>query len=284
MLKKVIRIIYLSISKNIVRYLLTTKAKKLKTSSLPHSDALYKSIMGVLEKRNKKISRAFNKIEKERLELSNNNSVLVDSTLDKPGIYDEGLTISEANKASKPMLACEFLGYLAFNTSPKTILELGTNTGISSSYLSVLLYNTSGFNLTTLDSSAHRQRIARTVHENLGIKNLHYITGLFSETLQQTLDSNTKWDLVFIDGHHQHQPTLDYFDMIYPYCNKNAIILFDDIRWSLGMLKAWEILKTDTRFLYCVDMYSVGIAILGNDKNMAPMTFYIFRNKITKLF
>jgi predicted O-methyltransferase YrrM len=56
--------------------------------------------------------------------------------------------------------------------------------------------------------------------------------------------------MVFIDGHHQYQPTLDYFEMIYPKCNKNEIIIFDDILWSTGMRRAWEELKQDRSFFF----------------------------------
>jgi predicted O-methyltransferase YrrM len=284
MLKKIIGTSLLFIIKKRDKYLLKKFANRLKNTDFPHKDAIHQSVIGVLEKKNKTTKKAFINIEKERLQMSKNSTILVDNSFDLSGLYDEGLTISDANNASKPKLACEFLGFLAFYTSPKSILELGTNVGISSSYMSILNNNNMNFNITTLDASPYRQRVAKTIHKNLGIKNINYVTGLFSDTLKEVLDTNKKWDFVFIDGHHQYKPTLDYFDIVYPYCNKNAIIVFDDITWSIGMRKAWENLKKDTRFLYCVDLHKVGIAILGDNVNKAPKTFNMFQEETIKLF
>jgi predicted O-methyltransferase YrrM len=77
----------------------------------------------------------------------------------------KNLTIRAANGASKPKLASEFLGLLALNSSPQTLLELGTHMGISSAHLSIVLDNeNSKFKITTFDDSPYRQRIAKTIH------------------------------------------------------------------------------------------------------------------------
>ena len=41
-------------------------------------------------------------------------------------------------------------------------------------------------------------------------------------------------DLACIDGHHQYQPPLDYFEALWRYSRQTAIFVFDDIRWSEG--------------------------------------------------
>ena len=48
-------------------------------------------------------------------------------------------------------------------------------------------------------------------------------------------------------GHHQYQPALDYFDALWRYSGQTAIFVFDDIRWSEGMLRAWAQLRADPR-------------------------------------
>lgn len=260
------------------RFLLRTFVNQLTTIDLPHVSAIHNTITSVLHKDHKEASIAYKTIELQRSLLNKNHKPLVDGSFDVSGLYDQGLTISEVNKASKTKFDCEILGFLAYYTAPKTILELGTNTGISSAYLSILLDHNPSFNLTTLDASPYRQRVAKGIHENLGIKNIHYVTGLFNDTLKPVLQDNKTYDFVFIDGHHQYQPTLDYFDVIYPYCNKNAVIVFDDISWSSGMKKAWEDLKKDTRFLYCVDLHKIGVCILGENDATPPQTFSMRKN------
>ena len=61
------------------------------------------------------------------------------------------------------------------------------------------------------------------------------ITGRFQDVLDDTLADLREVDYVFIDGHHDEKATLDYFNRIYPFLSKNAIVLFDDISWSEGM-------------------------------------------------
>lgn len=60
-------------------------------------------------------------------------------------------------------------------------------------------------------------------------------------------------------GHHQYQPALDYFDALWRYSGQTAIFVFDDIRWSEGMLRAWAQLRADPRLDITVDLGSIGL-------------------------
>ena len=42
-------------------------------------------------------------------------------------------------------------------------------------------------------------------------------------------------DLVFIDGNHQENPTISYFEKCLNYAHNDTIFIFDDIYWSIGM-------------------------------------------------
>ena len=46
-----------------------------------------------------------------------------------------------------------------------------------------------------------------------------------------------------IDGHHDEQATIAYFEKFIPYLSKNSIIVFDDISWSDGMRRAWNTIE-----------------------------------------
>lgn len=65
-----------------------------------------------------------------------------------------------------------------------------------------------------------------------------------------------------------YQPTLDYFETILPFAADNAVFVFDDIRWSEGMKKAWAELQQDKRFAIVLDLCSVGIAIVDSGLNL----------------
>jgi predicted O-methyltransferase YrrM len=143
---------------------------------------------------------------------------------------------------------------------PLHVIELGTNVGISSAYIAAALKaNGQNGRMTTLDASPYRQHLAREIHRNLGIDNISYVRGLFTDTLTSTLADIGSIDFAFIDGHHQYQPTLDYFETILPYSTPDSVFVFDDIRWSDGMKKAWSQIQSDDRLGLIVDLSSVGI-------------------------
>jgi hypothetical protein len=52
---------------------------------------------------------------------------------------------------------------------------------------------------------------------------------------------------------------LDYFEAILPFASVDCVFVFDDIRWSDGMKRAWSELQEDDRFGLVVDVGSVGV-------------------------
>ena len=46
-------------------------------------------------------------------------------------------------------------------------------------------------------------------------------------------------DFIFIDGHHDEQATIGYFEQVRPWLADRNAIVFDDIDWSDGMRAAW---------------------------------------------
>ena len=202
-------------------------------------------------------------IEQQRNLMLRRTEPLVDGTLGEAGLYDQNVTIEKACKVSKPPLAALFLYLLIRGTKPQDVIELGTNVGISSAYIGAALKanNTNG-HVTTLDASAYRQKLAQQIHTTMNIDTVSYVCGLFTDTLESTLKQMPTVDLAFIDGHHQYQPTLDYFEQILQYANPQTLFVFDDIRWSDGMTQAWDELMADERFGLVVDLDSVGLCML----------------------
>ena len=122
-----------------------------------------------------------------------------------------------------------------------------------------------GGRLTTLEGSPARARIARSVFEAVGLDNVMCKIGLFTDTLRETLEEMGSVDYAFIDGHHLKQPTLDYFDEIYPHLAEGALVIFDDIRYSRGMREAWSLLKRDIRIKVAVDLGRMGVCTISKE-------------------
>lgn len=202
-------------------------------------------------------------IEAERQRLLARRAPLVDGSLGEGGLYDAGQSVRDACLVSKPAEQATLLMLLTRCLRPARVLELGTNVGISSAYIAAGLRLGGGTGkLWTLDASRYRQGIAREMHQRAHLGDLvSYVPGLFADTLRPTLRAIGAVDLVFIDGHHQYQPTLDYFAAILPFATQDTMFVFDDIRWSDGMLKAWKEIREDEQLGLVVDVQSMGICV-----------------------
>jgi len=70
-------------------------------------------------------------------------------------------------------------------------------------------------------------------------------------------------DAVFIDGHHDGAATLRYFETILPVLAPGAVVVFDDIGWSMEMHEAWKILQAHRSVCCSIDMFDMGLCCIG---------------------
>lgn len=121
--------------------------------------------------------------------------------------------------------------------NPKTILELGTCCGFSSSYMSFFAPEAK---IWTLEGSPNVAQIAKENHQYFNLKNIEVLISRFDRILPQLLEEIKLIDFVFIDGHHNKDATIAYFKQILPFMQRGGVMLFDDITWSEGMKEAWR--------------------------------------------
>ena len=121
--------------------------------------------------------------------------------------------------------------------NPKTILELGTCCGFSSSYMSFFAPNSKIY---TIEGSPNIAEIAKENHRFFGLSNVSVFVGRFDIVLPKLLEEISPIDFAFVDGHHDREATLSYFKQILPFMAKGGVMLFDDITWSEGMKEAWR--------------------------------------------
>jgi len=213
-------------------------------------------------------------IEQERKRLLSQTKLLVDGSSGSGGLYDKKVTIKQACEVSKQFKDALMLYLLTRVAEPRNVIELGTNVGISSSFIGMALkMNNQKGRLITLESSPYRLNLAKEVHRNVGLYNITYVEGLFADTLSSALRRLGSVDLAFVDGHHQYRPTLDYFEKILEYAAPDAMFVFDDIRWSSGMKKAWSKLRDDKRLGLIVDLYSIGICVKSQKRSSRRFIF-----------
>ena len=179
---------------------------------------------------------------------------------------NEKKTIASLAKKSLSLpYQCRVMSRICEHYKPANILELGTSLGISSSYLAV---GNETAKIWSLDGDPNCIRVANQVFKKLGLQNIHTVLGPFYETLEPTLKSISKVDLVFMDGHHDKDATLSYYAQIRPYCHDKTIMIIDDIYWSKGMQDAWRELITANDVIVSLDLFFCGVLFFRTDVDL----------------
>jgi predicted O-methyltransferase YrrM len=161
-----------------------------------------------------------------------------------------------AKNALKPARLAQLLYRLAADLQPDTIIELGTCLGITSIYLQKAAPNAKVY---TLEGCPETAAIAKEDFEKAGLNNIELITGNFNDTLPGVINKLDKLDFVFVDGNHQKDATLKYFEWCLPKVHEKTMLIFDDIYWSEGMKEAWAQIKAHPQVTATVDLFWIGL-------------------------
>lgn len=194
-----------------------------------------------------------------------NSAEVIDTALQNGRGVSKPMTLGEvASRRSKKGPWALVLLALARELQPQRVLELGTCLGISGAYLAAGADLNGMGTLTTLEGArALATRAQRHLNE-LGLRHVEVIPGLFRSTLDGVLDRVAPIDLAFIDGHHDEAATQEYFGQLLPHLADRAVVVFDDIAWSEGMMRAWEVLRCHHAVRVAVDLDRIGICVTGS--------------------
>ncbi len=173
-----------------------------------------------------------------------------------------------ASTSLKPARQAQLLFRLARHFEPSTVLELGTSFGITTLYMARGAENAT---VTTIEGCPQTHRIARHHFEELRQRNIHAVLGSFRSRLPEVLKQTDALDMVFIDGHHAKEPTLEYFEQCLSKAHNNSVFILDDIHWSRGMEAAWEEVKAHPRVTVTIDLYDLGLVFFRTEQ--APQHF-----------
>ncbi|MDT0644401.1 class I SAM-dependent methyltransferase [Zunongwangia sp. F363] len=181
----------------------------------------------------------------------------------------------------------------------KNALELGTSLGIATSALAA----NQKTSVTTIEGCPETAKTARQRFEKFGFNNISLETGKFEEVFKkwrvesgegpgeiekrienrdkrretrdkrqetgnrkQETGKTTTYDLVFFDGNHQKQPTLDYFRQTLPFAHNDSVFIFDDIHWSSQMEAAWEEIKKHPAVTVSIDTFYWGLIFFRREQ------------------
>ena len=161
-----------------------------------------------------------------------------------------------ASHSLKSRKYAQLLFRIAQYYKAKTIVEMGTSLGITSMYLA------STKNLPevyTLEGASAIAAIAANEFREARLGNIHLRTGSFDKTLPGLLAEIESTDLLFIDGNHRKDATLEYFETFLAKKQVESIFIMDDIHWSAGMEEAWNIIKEHPAVTLTIDLFFIGL-------------------------
>lgn len=228
-----------------------------------HSPFVFNFIINVLN--NKTKYPAYKEVENLRQRLLNAPTVIAvedfgaGSAVDKT---NQRSIASIAKNAAKPARYAQLLHRMVKHYQPKTILELGTSLGLTTSYLSLAKPDA---RLITMEGAAAIAEVARQNFKALKLNNVSVKEGNFDLTLSSVISGLSSIDFVFIDGNHRREPTEKYFNQLLPIINNDSILIFDDVHWSRDMEQAWKTIQQHPSVRCTIDLFFIGIVVFRQE-------------------
>lgn len=183
---------------------------------------------------------------------------------------NERIVAKMAKNAGSTKSRAKLLYRLIKYLEPKNILELGTSMGIATYSMHLANKNNS---ITSIEGCPNISRFTNENLKNNDVNNVNIKTGDFKDVLQD-LNQNS-YDLIYFDGNHQKQATIDYFEIMLPTAHNDTVFIFDDIYWSKGMTEAWETIKNHPQVTVSIDTFFWGFVFFRKEQPKEHFTIRI---------
>lgn len=168
---------------------------------------------------------------------------------------------SIAKTSSSSLKNSKLLFRLVNYFKPNSVLELGTNLGISTHAMALGNQNAA---INTIEGCGEILKVAKKLFSAKKISNVLPLLGNFEVKIQEL--PQKKYDLIFFDGHHSKDATLNYFERLLPTAHNNSVFIFDDIYWSKDMTEAWESIKCHPQVTATVDTFNWGMVFFRKEQ------------------
>jgi predicted O-methyltransferase YrrM len=150
----------------------------------------------------------------------------------------------------------DLLYQIARYYKPKNILEFGTSIGIGTCNLS---FGNPEATIVTVEACENTRLEALKNFQALQCENIESVLATFDQFLEE--ERNEKYDLVFIDGHHDGIALLNYMNKLESRTHNDTLFILDDIRWSESMFAAWNNIRESEDFSVTMDLFRMGIVL-----------------------
>ena len=153
----------------------------------------------------------------------------------------------------------------------QSILEIGTSLGLTTSALAL---GNPKAKIITLEGCPETASIAKIQLQKFNHNTINFVVSEFTEYLKNYQLSIINYQLIYFDGNHQKQATLDYFELLLPTITNETVWIFDDIHWSAEMEDTWEIIKTHSKVTVTIDTFQWGLVFFRKEQ---PKEHFVIR-------
>jgi predicted O-methyltransferase YrrM len=156
---------------------------------------------------------------------------------------------------------------------PTTILEIGTSLGLATSALAL---GNPKAKITTLEGCPNTLATVNGNFQNSKFQipnsNVEFVNTEFYSYLKNFQLPTSNFQLIYFDGNHTQEATLDYFDLLLPTITNDTVWIFDDIHWSVDMEAAWEAIKNHPKVTVTIDTFQWGLVFFRTEQEKEHFT------------
>ena len=142
---------------------------------------------------------------------------------------------------------------------PEMVLELGTSLGIATQAIHL---GQPKAQITSIEGCPNCSVFTKQRLQNY--ESIKILTGNFSTYLTEL--KNQQFDLIFFDGNHTKEATLQYFNLLLSSAHNDSVFIFDDIYWSKEMTEAWDIIKSHQKVTLSIDTFFWGLIFFRTEQ------------------
>lgn len=153
------------------------------------------------------------------------------------------------------------------------ILELGTSLGLST----LILSQQNQAKVISIEGCRATSNFAESQLTTFGLNSITFLTSEFSHILPK-LTKEHLFDLVYFDGNHQKEATLNYFNQCLESVHNETIFIFDDIHLNKEMYETWQEIIKNPLISVSIDTFYFGMLFFRTEQ--VKQHFYIRTNSL----
>jgi len=142
-----------------------------------------------------------------------------------------------------------------------SMLELGTSLGLATTAMTL---GNPAASLSSVEGCPNTAGKANYYFDHFNLKNIQVSISSFDKFLMNK--NSEKWQLVYIDGNHNKEKTLTYFEILLKQKTNDSIFIFDDIYWSREMTEAWQAISTHRDVTVSIDTFYWGLVFFRKEQ------------------